>query len=91
MRKKFTDLMGQLVNAPVITCESPMQLTFTTQVHGDLLTTNFLGNSARALKDMLRTGDYIKMNGFIDKGILVIGHVTMDKSAAVGRQVNYYA
>lgn len=90
-RTKFTDLMGQLISTPVITCESPMDLTFTSQVHGDVLITHFMGNDARALKGMLRKGDYIRMNGFIDKGELVIGHVTMDKSAAVGRQVNYYA
>lgn len=91
MKTKFTDLMGQLISTPVITCESPMDLTFTTQVHGDALITHFMGSDARALKGMLRKGDFIRMNGFVDKGVLVIGHVTMDTTAAVGRQVNYFA
>lgn len=88
---KFTDLMVQLNSEPVITCESPMDLTFNVITHGDAMTTHFMGNDARALKGMLRKGDHIKMNGFVDNGVLVVGHITMDESAAVGRQVNYYA
>ena len=88
---KFTGLMGRLISTPVITCESPMDLTFSAQVQGDVITTHFLGDGARALKNILRKGDYIKMNGIAKDGVLVVGHITMDESAAVGRQVNYYA
>ena len=88
---KFTDLMAQLTSEPVITCESPMDLTFNVLAHGDAITTHFMGNGARALKGMLRQGDYVKMNGIARDGVLVVGHVTMDKSTAIGRQVNNYA
>lgn len=87
---KFTGLVVKVISVPVITCESPMDLTFTTQIHGDVMTTHFMGDGARALKDILRKGDYIKMNGIARDGVLVVGHITMDESAAVGRQVNYY-
>ena len=88
---KFTGLMAQVISIPVITCESPMDLTFTTQVQGDVIITHFLGDGARALKNLLRKGDYVKMNGIARDGVLVVGHITMDESTAVGRQVNYYA
>jgi len=88
---KFTGLLAQVISTPVITCESPMDLTFTTQVQGDVITTHFMGDGARALKNILRNGDYVKMNGIARDGVLVVGHITMDESAAVGRQLNVYA
>lgn len=87
---KFTGLLAQVISTPVITCESPMDLTFTTQVKGDVITTHFMGDGARALKNILRNGDYVKMNGIARDGVLVVGHITMDESAAVGRQLNVY-
>lgn len=87
---KFTGLLAKVVSNPVITCESPMDLTFDTLVHGDKLTTHFMGSGARALSDIIRNGDYIAMNGIARDGVLVVGHITMDNSAAVGRQVNTY-
>jgi len=88
---KFTDIPGQVVSDPVITCESPMDLTFNTDVHGDTITTHFMGSGARALADILRNGDLITMNGIARDGVLVVGHITMDKSAAIGRNLNTYA
>lgn len=88
---QFTGLMGKVISTPVATCKSPMDLTFDIQVHGDVITTHFMGNGARALSDIIRKGDYVRMNGIARDGVLVVGHITMDESAAVGRQVNYYA
>ena len=88
---KFTGLLATVVSTPVITCESPMDLTFTTKVQGDVIITHFMGDGARALQGILRKGDYVKMNGIARDGVLVVGHITMDESAAVGRQLNMYA
>ena len=88
---KFTGILAQIISTPIITCESPTDLTFTTKVQGDVIVSHYMGPGCRQLKDMLRKGDYVKMNGIARDGVLVVGHITMDESAAVGRQLNTYA
>lgn len=88
---KFTKLFGQVISTPVIAMESPFQLTFHAKVQGDVMPVVFTGDFARALQKQIRFGDFVNMNGFSDKGTLVVGFISLEKQTAAGRNIDVHA
>lgn len=85
---QFTGLVGQVISTPVVENESPFHLGFDVKIKGDVLHAVFVGNNARSLRNSIRFGDYVSMNGNIDKGTLVVGYILMQTHAAIGRNLN---
>jgi hypothetical protein len=87
---QFTELEGQVITNPKVILESPFQAAFDVKVKGDVMPVIFTTDYARSLWKNIHNGDFIFMNGFIDKGTLVVGFVYLEKQAAVGRNLNIY-
>jgi len=84
----FLGLDGYVSTTPKVVCESPFHLGFKVVVQGDVMNTVFVGDKARALRNSIRRGDRIRMNGTIDNGTLVVGHVILEPITAIGRNLN---
>lgn len=88
---KFTGLLGQVISTPILIKENPLDIAFTAQIRGDVVVAHLVGSEFIGIKRILRKGDYVKMNGISQNGELIVGHITLDNSAALGRNINCYA
>jgi hypothetical protein len=85
-------LLAHVVNDPWVECESPMTLVFKANIKGDIVPVKFIGDKARALNHMIRKNDHIMITvGFMKNGWIATEHCTLDKSTAIGRNINAYA
>jgi hypothetical protein len=85
-------LLACVISDPWVEYESPMTLVFEADIKGDKIPVKFIGDKARALKYMIKKGDTIMITvGFMKNGWLATDHCTIDKSTAIGRNVNLYA
>ena len=89
---KFDMLHGTVMSDPIIEMESPFYLSFHVKVENDVVPATFIGDFARALRNNIRVGDKVIIReGLIDNGKLVFSFMHMEKEAAMGRNVNFYA
>jgi len=89
---KFDKLSAVIMSKPIVEMESPYYLTFDVKVSGDVVNATFIGDFARALTRNIHVGDKVVIRrGLIDNGKLVFDFMHMDPSAAIGRNINYYA
>ena len=89
---KFDKLSGIVMSTPIVEMESPFYLTFDIKINGDVLPGCFVGNFARSLQRIIKTGDLITMrNGMIDNGRVVFDFAHLEPHTAKGRQINIMA